>query len=396
MTEQIDVGGKRSHVEILRAGLEEIGWRVHLVDWATLSYSERVVAAGGYHVLERFTRGLGQRWLLPVATFLLRRRVRDVLRGPEPPSLIHVQEPLTYFPARAEADGRPVVLTIHGPSSLELRMMTGFGPDHPSVRFMEAMERTAYRGADLVISVDQPHAAYVTGFGRPGPIPVIPNFVDTRRFHPALPPGRFPDAIESWLDGRAVALVPRRLVPKNGVDVAIRAARLLADRGGRVGVVIAGEGPQRAELETLARSLDTDRTVRFLGEASQDRIVGWYRRADVVLVPSVPAQGVEEATSISALEGQAVGRPVIASRVGGLPEIVEHEVDGLLVPPKDPAALADAMDRILDDRAFAASLGERAAARVHAERSHVHGAERYAELYSRVLGLAASGAAAPR
>src|SRR5688572_26167788 len=122
-TEQIDVGGKRSHVEILKAGLEEIGWRVRLVDWASLSWPERIVAAGGYHLLNRISRGLGHRWLIPVATIFLRRRIRAIVRGPEPPGVIHSQEPMTYLPSRAEAGQIPVVVTIHGPISLELAMV---------------------------------------------------------------------------------------------------------------------------------------------------------------------------------------------------------------------------------------------------------------------------------
>jgi glycosyltransferase involved in cell wall biosynthesis len=384
-TEQIDVGGKRSHVEILKAGLEEIGWRVHLVDWASLSWLERAIAAGGYHVLNRFSHGLGHRWLIPVSTAFFRRRMRRILRGPEPPLVLHAQEPMTYFPMRAEAGATPVAVTIHGPISRELRMMTNYAEDHPNVRYMEWMERTAYLGADLVISVDRPHADYVKSFGRAGDVPVITNFVDVRRFHPGVARASFPAEVEAWLRGRPAVLCPRRLVPKNGIDVAIRAARVLKDRGGKIAIVTAGEGPQRAELEALARSLDVADTFYFLGEASQDLIPGWYRRADVVIVPSVPAHGVEEATSISALEGQAVGRPVIASAIGGLPEIIQDGVDGWLFPGGDAEALADRIERVLADPEASARVGAAAARRVNAERTHRDGARAYAALYEALV-----------
>ncbi len=394
MTEQIDVGGKRSHVEILRAGLEEIGCRVELIDWAALSRPERAVAAGGHRILNRFSPGLGHRWLIPVSSFLLRGRVRRILRGPHPPDVIHVQEPMTYFPARAEAGRTPVVITIHGPISLELSMSSGLGPGHPNVGYMRWMERVAYQGADLVISVDQPHAEYVRGFGRQGEVPVIPNFVDTRRFHPGVELMRFPDEVESWIGERKVVLCPRRLVPKNGVHVAVEAARILQDRGAPVAIVVAGDGGQRAELLALHERRATAPTLRFLGEVSQDRIPGWYRRSDIVIVPSVPSHGVEEATSISALEGQACGRPVIATRIGGLPEIIATEVDGLLVPPDDPKALADAIVRLVEQPELAQRLGSTAAARVEQERSHRHGAEHYVAQYRRLLERAAVSAGA--
>jgi len=385
MTEQIDVGGKRSHVEILRDGLAAIGCAVELIDWASLSWPERAFAAGGHRILNRFSSGFGHRWLIPVSTFFLRSRVRRSLRGPRPPDVIHAQEPMTYFPARAEAGTVPVVVTIHGPISRELSMVSGLAPGHANVRYMRWMETEAYRGADLVISVDRPHADYVREFGRTGEIPVIENFVDTRRFHPGLAPGAFPPDVEAWTRGRKVVLVPRRLVPKNGVHVAVRAARILQDHGTPVAIVVAGEGMQRAELLALQKELGVDKTLRFLGEAPQERIAGWYRRADIVIVPSVPSHGVEEATSIAALEGQACGRPVIATAIGGLPEIITHEVDGLLIPADDPAALAGAIERLAADPALAARLGAAAAARVEHERSHVHGAERYRAQYEALL-----------
>jgi glycosyltransferase involved in cell wall biosynthesis len=394
LTEQIDIGGKRSHVEILKAGLEEIGWRVHLLDWASLSWIERAIAAGGYHVINRFSKGLGHRWLIPVSTRFFRPRIRSLLRGPDAPMLLHAQEPMTYFPARAEAGHAPVVVTIHGPISRELRMMTNHPPDHPAVRYMEWMEETAYRGADLVISVDRPHADYVKAFGRKGDVPVITNFVDTRRFHPRVAPAELPRELTEWLAGRPFALCPRRLVPKNGIDVAIRAARVLHDRGARIAIVAAGEGPQRKELEALAASLGVERTFRFAGEIGQDALPGWYRRADVVIVPSVPVQGVEEATSISALEGQAVGRPVVAAAIGGLPEIVENGVDGWLVPTRDSEALADRIERAIDEPELARRMGEAAAARVAATRSHRDGARAYAALYEAACGARESGRSA--
>jgi glycosyltransferase involved in cell wall biosynthesis len=391
MTEQIDVGGKRSHVEILRDGLAAIGCDVELIDWASLSWTERAFAAGGHHILNRVSAGFGHRWLIPVATFFLRRRVRRLVRGPHPPDVIHVQEPMTYFPARAEAGTVPVVTTIHGPISRELSMVSGLPAEHPNVLYMRWMETEAYRGSDLVISVDRPHAEYVRAFGRTGPIPVIENFVDTRRFHPRLAPAPFPADVEAWTRGRKVVLVPRRLVPKNGVHVAVRAARVLKDRGTNVAIVVAGEGMQRAELLALQKELGVEDTLRFLGEAPQERIAGWYRRADIVIVPSVPSHGVEEATSIAALEGQACGRPVIATAIGGLPEIIRHEVDGLLIPADDPRALAGSIERLVADPELSARLGATAAARVECERSHVHGAERYRAQYEALLGRGPGG-----
>lgn len=385
VTEQIDVGGKRSHVEILKAGLEEIGWRAPLVDWASLSWPARALVAGPYRLAHALSPGSGYPWLLAAGTPLLARAIRRELRGPAAPALVHVQEVLTYPAARAAAGGRPVVLTIHGPMAPELAMVSGRALDDPAVERLRRLERAAYHGADAVISVDRPHAEYVRGFGRDGDIPVIPNFIDTRGCHPAVEPLPFAPEIEKWIAGRPVVLCPRRLVPKNGVATAVRMAGVLKDRGTRVAIVVVGDGPQRAELAALARELGVAPILAFAGELPQARIPGHLRRATIAIVPSSPVKGVEEATSIAALEAQACGLPVIASSIGGLVEIIADGRTGQLVPPDAPAAWADAVAGLLADPGRAAALGAAAASFVAREHSHGMGARRYADVYERVL-----------
>ncbi len=388
VTEQVDVGGKRSHVEILQAGLGEIGWRAPLVDWASLPWPARALVAGPYRIAHALSPGSGYPWLLAAGTPLLAGAIRARLAGPDAPSLVHVQEVLTYRAARAAAGGRPVVLTVHGPMAPELSMVSGLPLDHPAVERLRRLEREAYLGADLVLSVDGPHAAYVRGFGRDGAIPVLPNFVDTRRYHPGVEAAPFGPELEAWIAGRPVVLCPRRLVPKNGVATAVRMARVLLDRGVRAAVVVAGDGPQRAELAALARSLDVAAGLAFAGEVPQARIPGHLRRSALAIVPSSPVKGVEEATSIAALEGQACGLPVVASAIGGLVEIIADGETGRLVPPDAPEALADAVAGLLADPAAAAAFGAAAAAFVARGHSHLAGAARYAAEYERVLAHA--------
>lgn len=384
VTEQIDVGGKRSHVESLRAGLDAIGWRADLLDWSSLSRLERAAAAGPYRLLDHASPALGERWRIPIAARIFANHIRRSLATSSGPRVVHVQEVSTYKAARAAAGANPIVLTVHGPFSGEVASARGLGLDHPTVQYLREVERHAYLGADGVVSVDRPHAEYVRGFGRDDGTWVIPNFVDTRRFHPDVPVRPFREAMEVWIAGRPVVLSPRRLVPKNGVDVAIRAAGALARQGASFALVIVGEGPQRTVLERLIRREGLEEVVGLAGEAPADQIPGFCRRARAVVVSSVPSQGVEEATSIAVLEAQACGRPVVASSIGGLIEIVRDGEDGILVPPGDPARLADAIAGVLRDPVFADRMGSAGARRVAAEHSHVVGARKYAEVYAAV------------
>jgi len=389
MTDEIDVGGKRSYVDILKAGLEQIGWRVHLLNWSSLSWPERAWGGGGFRVLNSLSGGLGYRWLTPAARRFLGSRVRAILRGPAPPDVIHVQEPLTYVAARAGAGATPVVMTVHGRLAKELRLGAGLPAGHPNARYVEDLERIAFCGADRLAAVEELLVGHVREFAPGRSVEVLTNFIDTRSFNPGVSPEPFAPGIERWIAGRPVAFSASRLSATKGLDVAMRAARILADRGRSVAFVVAGDGPQRAELEALSREIGAGDVFLLAGEIPHDRLPGLYRRVDCLVSPSVPLQGNVEGSSIAALESLAAGRPLIASAIGGLREMIEHGVNGLHVPPGDPAALADAVVLLLDHPERAAALGTAAAERIERERSHLHGARRYAEFYSGAIEAAA-------
>ena len=130
---------------------------------------------------------------------------------------------------------------------------------------------------------------------------------------------------------------------------------LLRERGACVGTVwLAGDGPERAALEAQSRRLGLATRVHFLG--SRDDVFGLMRSADLVVLPSL-----RKGHPLALLEALSLGRPCVASRVGGIPEIVESGRTGLLVPPGDPSALAEALSRLCLDRALRAELGDAAA-----------------------------------
>lgn len=150
-----------------------------------------------------------------------------------------------------------------------------------------------------------------------------------------------------------------RLLNEKGADVAIGAIAHARDRGHHLGLEIAGEGPQRSELESLARSLGLDEHIHFSGWTAPERIPALINTATAVLVPS----RWREPFGLVALQAMQMGRPVIASRVGGLPEIVENGVTGLLVAPDDAPAMADAIQEVLRDPEMAARMGAAAQSR---------------------------------
>lgn len=168
-----------------------------------------------------------------------------------------------------------------------------------------------------------------------------------------------------------------RMSRRKGFDIALRAFALLKQQRQTPlpPLVIAGDGPERANLLALAHSLHIQNEIRWLGVVTdRDQIAHLFATSRVAIVPSR-----EESFGIACLEALASGCPVVASRVGGIPEIVRDGVDGLLVPPEDPAAMATALERVLAQPTTVASpatLRERAA-----QFSWDRIGERYLELY---------------
>jgi glycogen(starch) synthase len=167
-----------------------------------------------------------------------------------------------------------------------------------------------------------------------------------------------------------------RLVPDKGFDLALRAFASVLHHQPRAHFVLAGEGPARAELERLAGALDIAAAVEFVGCVAPGDVPALINTASLVVVPSRWA----EPFGLVALEAALMQRPVIATRVGGLPEAVEHHVTGLVVESEDPAALADGILALLEDSAAAERMGHAGRVRARAR----FGWERCVDAYDRL------------
>ncbi|HHV61228.1 MAG TPA: glycosyltransferase family 4 protein [Firmicutes bacterium] len=171
----------------------------------------------------------------------------------------------------------------------------------------------------------------------------IPNGIDISRFKQASEMARRNGGLRGDCRiGRVHVGTIARLIPAKGVDVFIKAARQLLDRGMDAVFLVVGDGPQRPELEKLTQDLDIQSSVRFLG--FRDDIPAILESLDLFVLPTL-----SEGMSITILEAMAAGVPVVASDVGGVSEVVINEMTGRLVPPGDVAALADAIERALGE-----------------------------------------------
>jgi colanic acid/amylovoran biosynthesis glycosyltransferase len=151
-----------------------------------------------------------------------------------------------------------------------------------------------------------------------------------------------------------------------GIPVLLEACSLLARREVRFRCDLVGDGPLRPRIERGIRELGLGDVVRVHGAVPQDAVTGLLRLASVLVLPSVIARdGQMEGIPVALMEAMASGLPVVASSLSGIPELVRHEWNGLLVPPGDVPALAAALQRLLGDPGLALSLGDRGRATVH-------------------------------
>jgi glycosyltransferase involved in cell wall biosynthesis len=160
--------------------------------------------------------------------------------------------------------------------------------------------------------------------------------------------------------GRILAI--GRLVPKKGFDVLIRACRLLADKGVSFDCRIIGNGPLRDELVGLTREVRLSEQVHIQPGGPQIELLEAYAEAELfVLAPLVQANGDRDGMPNVIQEALAAGIPVVTSAISGIPEVVRDGINGRLVEPGDPAALADALEELLGNPDLRAGLGHAAA-----------------------------------
>jgi glycosyltransferase involved in cell wall biosynthesis len=197
----------------------------------------------------------------------------------------------------------------------------------------------------------------------PGADPVIVPFGATVEV--PHPPAALPRPVG---DGPYRLLFVGRLVERKGVHVLIDAVQRLASGGRDVLVDVVGDGPARADLESRAAGAGVAARVRFRGLVPDEELASAYRECDAFVLPAVvDAKGDTEGLGVVLLEALAHGRPVIASSAGGIRDIVVDRETGLLVPPADAAALAEAIATYMDEPDLAHDLA--LAGRAHVERT---------------------------
>lgn len=289
----------------------------------------------------------------------LDRALRDLqTRDGWQPDVIHAHVFSAATVARIARPGLPLVVSEHA-SAFAQGAVTGR---------TRLSAQLAFSMADLVCPVSDALGDDLRRLGAGARLRTVPNSVDVDRFRPRREPRR---------PGPLRALVVAALVPVKGVDLAVAAAA----RSDGIALDVIGDGPL---LEPLRRQ--APETVRFLGQLPPDEVAARMRDADLLVVPSR-----WETQGVVVLEAMATGLPVVATRVGGLPELVDAQL-GVTVEPDDADALAQGI-RTLSER-----LDRYDAEALHARARNRYGTDAIARVWSDVYAAVSDrdGSAATR
>lgn len=362
-----NVGGVAAHVVELGKALSRLGHAVHVITLPLGDESCRQSEWQGMTVHRLALPKMMPFYSWGLGLYLGRLVDREDL------DLLHVHG-LRPLPATAHAEV-PVFFTNHTSGFLK-RLQKG-PREHAKLR-----RRMAHCSGVLAPSRELLQAAISVGYA--GPTAYIPNAVDTGRFTPgeSLLRGDWRRSCED-----VVVLLARRLVEKNGVCIFAEAIARIASPQARF--VFAGDGPERSRVERILRAASCLDRCLFLGNLSNTQMPDVYRAADVSVLPSFM-----EATSITGLESMATGLPLVGTRVGGIPDLIQEGETGFLVEPGNPIELAATIEELIQSPGLRKFMGTRARKIAVQFFSWDRIATRTVEFYESHLGAEHHGAAA--
>ena len=361
-SKEIQIGGKHIHQELLQRGWEKAGHTVDTVYpkkgplWLSflrkLSGRLRMWNSSEYfcaHVNDirlQLEKGIAKALVSKDYQFI---SVQDVVAAVAAKSVFHGCEKRL-----------PVIMTLHGYFSRESVNYGFYGSEdqHRLMDFGMGLEREASEFVDGIVTVDTRIKQYMLdNFQCQQSIRVFFNAIDDERFFPVdLETKRSLRNELNLENDQKILLVARRLVNKNGVIYAAEAIKILKESGFLLEIplklLIVGHGPEQKFLESWIQDNGMSEWVSMVGMVPHRLIDSYYKSADIILMPSIRSDDVEEATSLSMLEGLICGKTVIASAIGGLKEVIHDGEYGLLVGDKDPAAIAAAITKVLLDETF--------------------------------------------
>lgn len=333
---RLNIGGPSLHVIHLSSGLVDFGFETRLVVGTTDPHE------GDLHDLAQ-TRGVNVavlpelgRAIRPLNDLRALLRLYRLMRR-ERPAIVHTHTAKAGVLGRiaARIAGVPVVVhTYHG------HVLSGYFNPLASL-FFRGIERALAPATDLILTVSESVKDDLVrlGVAPAGRVRVLPLGLDLQPLSGSLPRGSLRNEAQWGNDTRVVGIVGR-LVPIKDLDTFIEAAAILASGAGDTRFAVVGDGEERIRLEARAKSILGDR-IHFFGWRKDTAAV--FGDLDLVVNTSL-----NEGTPVALIEALAASRPVVATSVGGTPDLLDGGRFGALVPARSPAVMARAIQEALD------------------------------------------------
>lgn len=374
-------GGLSTHVATLKAGLEERGHEVDVVSFSDLPKVKRDMSRAPSFLINKLSQGKGilvghklrQEFMADLIQQKAREKAYDIINAQD------VYASLASFPCKL-----PVVSTVHGYLAYEAISRGAVKPESSEAKRMQELEKKVYQATRRAITVDQRIKDYIRDLaGVEGER--IYNFINVDHFQPQVENRAELRSQYGFNEEDVLLFIPRRMTRKNGVIFPAKALPLIQEKYPNARLVYAGSGEEEQHIKEIAREHGIEDHVHLLGNIPHDVMKDYYAMSNMTLIPSIHSEGVEEATSISALEGMGAGVPVVASAVGGLKEIIIPEKTGMLVEEQSPEAIRDAVVHIIENPERGEEMARHARELIEENYSHHAAAEKFEAIYKDAL-----------
>ncbi|NJO42075.1 MAG: glycosyltransferase family 1 protein [Cyanobacteria bacterium CRU_2_1] len=402
-----EAGGQNVYVRQVGEALAKLGWQVDMFTRKSRTGDPTIVQHSSYCRTIRLTAGPEEfvprdQLFQHMPQFVEAFRTFQTKEGTNYP-LIHTNYWMSAWIGLQlkQTSNIQIVHTYHSLGAIKYRTVLN---RPPIAQTRLDIERRILEQANCVVATSPQEQEHLRSLiSSQGCVEVIPCGTDLNTFH-AIPRAEARAAL-GFTPHDQIVLYVGRFDPRKGIETLVRAAALLKDKGGRMKdeekgaghpssipysslrlVIVGGsdpdqsDGQERRRIEQIVQELGLAEHTQFVGQVGHDRLPLYYTAADVCVIPSH-----YEPFGLVAIEAMACGTPVVASDVGGLKFTVIPEETGLLVPPQDTTAFANAIDRLLTDDIWARKLRKQASVRVQQNFSWTGVAVQLSDLYRRLL-----------
>ena len=279
-----------------------------------------------------------------------------------------------------------IIFTVHNIYHLELISLGLLKRDSIIFKIFFNLEKLFLRQASHVIVVNTTLKRYlINNLSMPeNNVSVIYNGVDVNVFNPMIDGNNIRNKLKIEKND-FILLFAKKFHANNGPQYLLGSLPLILDTFANVKIILAGDGPLRNELITITKELGIKENVFFTGIISYEEIKYYIAASDVVVIPSISYSGFEEGLPNIMLEGMAIGKPIIASNIGGLREIMSDHDIGVLVEEKDAKSIAKAVISLITDPGYKNYLSKNARDFVCQNLSWTQIAEKTTNIYHHIF-----------